>query len=175
MNENIKKLYDKKVIELNKAKGFMLSIFDSEEQLEMALKIFRTRHDIIYTADNRRLIRQAAYISTKCLKLVFGDVINEETVLRLEGYDCLIDHVETIQEYLNDDTAVLVREPYSIGEDDYDLIVIASLDKYLDGYHKNYWALFDKYQGNFYGDEIKISIEKENKVIEYWKEKGYVL
>ena len=168
MNKNIKKFYDKKMETLEKAKRYMDGIFG--DQTELAVDIFRTRYNTCLSSEDAEY--QAKFTSNQCLKAVFGRIINDDVIDRIQAYDCLRDHINTLESFLNDDTAVLIGQSHTIGTDDYDCIVIGSLSKFKDGLHQDFWMLSDEWNGSGYGMTCEISDEKKGKVAAYWKEEG---
>lgn len=171
MNENIKKFYDKKMETLEKAKKYMTDVFGTEQQVELAVDIFRTRYELCMETEDAAF--QARYTSSQCLKAVFGKTINDDVIDRIQAYDCLIDHINVLESFLNNETAVLVNDSYTVGMDNYNAIVIASIVKFKDGVHLDFWMLDDEWHGaGGYGTPFEISEEKEKKVVAYWKEKG---
>ena len=101
MNENIKKFYDKKVAELEKANQYMSSMFG--DKVELAVDVFRTRYSTCLESEDAEY--QARYTSNQCLKVVFGRTIDDDAIDMIQAYDCLRDHISTIKSFLNDDTA----------------------------------------------------------------------
>lgn len=170
MNENIRKFYDKKMETLEKAKKYMTGIFETEEQVELAVDIFRTRYELCMGTEDAEY--QARYTSNQCLNAVFRRNIDDDVIDRIQAYDCLRDHINVLEGFLNDDTAVLIEQPRTVGMDDYNCIVIGSLSKFKDGLHQDFWMLSDEWIGFGYGMPCEISDEKKEKVVAYWKEKG---
>ena len=168
MNENIRKFYDKKMETLEKAKKYMERIFG--EQTELAIDIFRTRYNTCLNSEDAEY--QAKFTSNQCLKAVFGRIIDDNVIDRIQNYDCIRDHINALEGFLNDDTAILIRQSHTVGTDDYDCIVIGSLSKFKDGLHQDFYMLSDEWNGFGYGMPCEISDEKKEKVVAYWKEKG---
>lgn len=172
-NENIFKFYKLKEAETQKLKD---RINAAGIDADTAVKLYGTRHDLIIISDKpeRGLVEmQAGNTSDACLRALYGDAITEEMLDLLEAYEKLTCHLRAIKDVVNDDTALLIRDYETIGEDNYDIVGIG----HICGREPEYYSLSNYYNGKMdkYTDsEWEPTEEKKQKCMEIWKEKGMI-
>ena len=171
VNENILKLYNIKEKEFYKLKDHLVN--DIGLNVDVAIKLYRTRHVLIVRYESE-MEDQAIYTSNACLKVMFGDIVNEAVIDLLEEYDKLDCHLKAVKEVLNDETAVLISDYETIGEDNYSIVGIGHV---INGNTAEFFSLsrhyngkLDKYTDSFWDPDK----EKKEKCMKFWRENGLI-
>lgn len=175
VNEKVYNLYVTKVEQLNGLKNRLLANIGlgTEDNLDLALKIFRTRYDVV-ARDDGVAKNQAIHTSNTCLKAVFGDVIsNWDAVDLLEGCDKLTCHVRELERLIHDESAILIGDYETIGTDDVPVIGIGHVAGGIANFYafSNTW--FNKLDG-YIDSEWMPDKETEEKCMKYWEEHSMI-
>ena len=154
VNENILKFYNVKEKEFRRLKEHLVN--DIGLNVDIAIKLYRTRYVLVVRRNSEKASTvedQAIYTSNACLKVMFGDVINE---------------------VLNDKTAILISDYETIGEDNYSIVgighVINGNTAEFFSLSKHYNGKLDKYTDSFWEPDE----EKKEKCMKFWRENGMI-
>ena len=175
VNENILKFYNVKEKEFRRLKEHLVN--DIGLNVDIAIKLYRTRYVLVVRRNSEKASTvedQAIYTSNACLKVMFGDVINEAVIDLLEEYDKLDCHLKAVKEVLNDKTAILISDYETIGEDNYSIVgighVINGNTAEFFSLSKHYNGKLDKYTDSFWEPDE----EKKEKCMKFWRENGMI-